>query len=114
MVHMILKDHFSGVVDGAADSCQLHQNFGAIVSLFHHPLHLFQMTDGPGQTVEHSLLIGVDMAVGVGDTVGVEIAVGMIVFVMVGHIPMLLSLFRHIIPHFLLLRKPVGGIFPRK
>ena len=39
------------------------------------------MSDGPGQTVDDGLLIFVDMAVGVGDAVGVE--VGVIVFMVV-------------------------------
>ena len=39
------------------------------------------MTDGPGQTIDHRLLILVDMAVRMGDAVGVHI--GVIVFMLV-------------------------------
>ena len=77
---MILQDHLAGVVQGGADGSQLDEHLGAVVPLLHHPLDLLQMADGPGQAVNDCLLIFVDMAVGVGDAVGVE--VGVVVFLL--------------------------------
>ena len=51
------------------------------------------MADCPGQTVDHRLLIFVDMAVGVGDAVGVHIFV--VVFVAVHSRPSLQNFLYH-------------------
>lgn len=59
----------------------MHQHLGAVVALFHHPLYLFQVTDGAGKPVDYGLLIFVDMTVGVGDPVGMEIGMVMVVLV---------------------------------
>ena len=58
---MILQDHFTCIVDGRFDSGQLDQNLAAVTAVFHHTLDGFQMTDGPGQTVQHRLCILVSM-----------------------------------------------------
>ena len=79
VAQVILQNHLARIVQRGADSSQLHQHLGTIVAALYHPLDLLEMTDGPGQTVDHCLLIFVDMAVGVGDAVGMHI--GMIVFV---------------------------------
>ena len=74
---MVLQNHLPRIVQGRADRCQLHQNLGAVIPLLHHPLHLFQVADGTGQAVDHRLLIGVNMAVAVGNAVSMEISVVM-------------------------------------
>ena len=56
-------------------ACVHHQRKG--ISLY--AFGFFQMTNGSGKAVDHRFLIFVDMAVGVGNAVGVHI--GMIVFV---------------------------------
>ena len=76
---MVLEDHFSCVIQGGSHCRQLHQHLGAVIAFLHHPLHLFQMPDGPGQAVDHRLLIFVNMAVGMGDPVGMEIGMVMLV-----------------------------------
>lgn len=76
---MVLQDDLSGIVQGGTHRRQLHQHLRAVVALLHHPFHLFQVSDGPGQAVDNGLLILMHMAVGVGDAVGMEI--GVIVFV---------------------------------
>jgi hypothetical protein len=84
---MILQNHLSGVVQRRTDSRQLNQHFGAVITLFHHPLDLFQVTDGSGKAVDDSFLVFVNMTVAVGNAMGMEI--GMVVFVimrmLVGH-----------------------------
>ena len=93
------------------------------MTLLHHPLHLFQVTDGAGQPVQHSLLIFVDMAVAVGNAMGMEVGMVMLVVVVaaavvgvfgvVGHRLALLSQVKHThlsIPFFCPFRKPSGGI----
>lgn len=102
VAHMVLEDHFAGIFKSGPDGCQLDQHFGTVMTLFHHPLHLFKMTDGPGETVDHRFLVFVDMdmpmGVGMGNVVGMKI--GMVVFLsgmvdvfgLVGHMPHLLSL----------------------
>ena len=62
VAHMILQDDLAGIVQGGPDGSQLHQDFGAIAALFHHPLYLLQVADGTGQAVDHGFLIFVDMA----------------------------------------------------
>ena len=79
VAHMVLQNHLAGVVQGRADSSQLHQDFRTVVTLFHHPLHLLQVADGPCQTVDHGFLILVDMAVGMGNAMGMM--PGVVVFV---------------------------------
>ena len=76
---MILQDYLTGVVQSRAYRCQLDQHLGAILALFHHALYLFQVADGPGKAVNDRFLVFVDMAVGMGDAVGMHI--GMVVFV---------------------------------
>ena len=111
VAHMVLQYHLAGVVDGASHGCQLDQNLGAVGALLHHPLYLLQMADGPGQTVDDSLLVFVNMAVGMGNAVSMHI--GVVVFVMMFlQKPFLLPLFRYIILHFRISRKPGGGIIP--
>ena len=83
VTHMILQDHLTGVIQCGTNRCQLHQHLGAIIALFYHPLDLFQMTDGTGQSIHHSLLIFVDMAVRMGEAMGVHIGMVMIVVMMV-------------------------------
>ena len=78
VAHVILQDHLACVIQGRAYSSQLDQNLGTVVALFHHALDFFQMADGPGKPVDHRFLVFVDMAVGMGDAVGVHI--GMVVF----------------------------------
>jgi hypothetical protein len=80
---MVLQDHLSGIVDGRADSCQLHQYIGTVIPLFHHPLHLFQVTDSPGEAIDYRFLILVDMTVAVGEAVLMHI--GVVVVVMIRH-----------------------------
>ena len=63
------------------------------------------MTDGPGQPVEDGFLVFVDMTMGMGDAVGVEICV-IVMFVMVGHVNSSGKRFYRIISHFLGLCKP--------
>ena len=125
---MVLEDDLAGIVQSGAHSCQLHQHIGAVVAFFHHPLYLFQVADGPGQPVHHGFLIFVDMAVGMGDAVGMEIGMIMFLFVivvmimfvgvvgnMVFHgtdLPFLKIWF--IIPQKYPVCKPRGGIFPKK
>ena len=97
--HVVFQNHLAGVIQGGADSGKLNQHLGAVVALLHHSLHLFQMPDGPGQAVDDSLLVLMDMAVGVGNAVGVEVGVimfvvmlmDMIVFVVV----VMIVMFRH-------------------
>ena len=84
---MVLQNHLAGVVQGRADSSQLHQDFRTVVTLFHHPLHLFQVADGPCQTVDHGFLILVDMAVGMGNAMGMM--PGVVVFVVMVMIMMM-------------------------
>ena len=130
VAQMVLQNHLTGVVQRGADSCQLYQHFGTIISLFHHALDLFQMTHCPCQTVDHRLLIFVDMAMGMGDAVGVHIGVIMIVIMvvmmvamvmvvvmtrivmMVCHIRHLLTFFPSIL-HFFQNCKPPRGIGKR-
>ena len=79
---MVLQDHLAGVVQSGADSCQLYQHLGAVVALLHHAFDLVQMADGPGKAVDDSFLIFVNMAVGVGNAVGVQIGVIVLMLVM--------------------------------
>ena len=79
--HMVFQNHLAGVVQRGANRGELNQNLRAVVALLHHPFHLFQMSDGPGQPVDDGLLVFVDMTVGMGDAVGVE--VGVVVFMVV-------------------------------
>ena len=51
----------TGVVDVTADGGQLDEHLAAVIALFHHALDLVQVADGTGQTVDHRLLIFVDM-----------------------------------------------------
>jgi len=76
VAHMVFQDHLAGTLQSGADGCQLDQHFGAVVSVFHHPLYLFQMTDGPGKPVDDSFLIFVDMAVGIGIAIFMDVAMG--------------------------------------
>ena len=50
--------------------------------LLHHPLHLLQMPDGPGQPVDDRSLVFMDMSVAVGDAVGMEIGMVVLLFLM--------------------------------
>ena len=54
------------------------------------------MADGPGQTIQHRLLIFMDMAVGMGDAVLVHIGMVMLVMILV-----MMMLFSHGMPSFL-------------
>ena len=90
------------------------------------PLHLFQMADGAGQPVQYGLLIFVDIAVAVGNAMGMEIGMVMLVVVVmgvaafvgvVGHRLAPLSRVKHIfysIPFFCVFRKPSRGISAQK
>ena len=83
VAQMILQDHLAGVIQSGADSGQLYQNIGAILSVFYHAFHLFQMTDGPGQTVDDGFLVFMDMTVGMGDAVLMQIGMAVIMIVVV-------------------------------
>ncbi len=79
VAQVVLQYHLSRVSQGRAHGGQLDQHVRAVLPVGHHPPHLFQMPDGPGQTVQHRFLVLMDMAVAVGDAVGV--AIGVVVFV---------------------------------
>ena len=96
---MILQNYLASIVQSRTNGCQLNQNFRAINTVFYHPFHLFQVADGSSQPVNDRFLIFVDMAVGVGDAVGVEISV-VVVFVMIGHMGPSCGRFSEIIAHF--------------
>ena len=81
VAHMVLEDDLAGFVDGGPNGCKLDQDFRAVVAFLHHPLYFFQMADGAGQTVDHGLLIFVDMAVGMGNALGVFFLVAMMIVV---------------------------------
>ena len=66
--HVILQNHLAGIVQSTAYRGQLNQHFRTVVTFFHHPLYLFQMADGPGQTIDNGFLILMDMAMAVGST----------------------------------------------
>ena len=104
---MILQDHLAGVINGAAHSRQLHQYIGTVIALFYHPLDFFQVADGPGQAVDHSLLVLVDMAMAVGNAVLMHI--GMVVGMLHGSCPPLDFLLLYAI--FPPLASPPGGYF---
>ena len=118
VAHMILEDHLARIIQGGANRRQLDQHLGAIVTLFHHPPHLLQMADGPGQPVEDRLLVLVDMTVVMMvDSMGMEIPM-IVMFIMVvavthGASPFL-EPFYGIIPYFPRCCKPHRGISFRK
>ena len=126
VAQMVLQDHLACIIQGRPDRGQLDQHLGAIVSLLHHPLHLFQVADGAGQTVNHRLLIFVNVTVGVGNAMGMEpgMVVLMVVMLVVVVLVVLVMMFAHydpsfcgffpIIRHFAPLRKPPPGIFWEK
>ena len=99
VVDMVFQNHFARIVQGRTDRRQLDQNFRTVIALFHHPLDLFQVADGPGKAVDDRFLIFVDMAVGMGKTVGV-------------HIGMVVDLFLHCSAFFLCF--PYHTLFWRK
>ena len=78
------------------------------------------MPNGPGEPVDHGLLVFVDMTVGMGDSVGVEI--GMIVLMLMGMFVLVEFVQVRsppsdnpvIIPRKGMGRKPHGGIFSEK
>ena len=84
------------------------------------------MADGAGQPVQYGLLIFVDMAVAVGNAMGMEIGMVMLVVVVmgvaafvgvVGHRLAPLSRVKHTfysIPFFCVFRKPSRGISAQK
>ncbi len=59
------------------------------MTLLHHPLHLLQVADGPAQPVDHRPLVFVNVAVGVGNAVGMEVGVVVLhllgIFMKIGH-----------------------------
>ena len=85
VLQVILQDHLGGAAEGGSNRGQLDQHLGAVTPVLHHPLHRFQVADGPGQPVQHGLGLGmhvaVDMAVLVlmvnGMTVHVAVSVVM-------------------------------------
>lgn len=81
VAHMVLENDLSRVIQGGTDGGQLNQHLRAVLSFFYHPLDLFQVADGPGEPVENGFLVFVDMAVGVGNAMGVEIFVIVYMFV---------------------------------
>ena len=91
VAHVVLEDHLAGVVQGGPDGGQLDQHLGAVVALFHHPLHLFQVADGAGQPVDNGFLVLVNMAMAVGHSVGMQIYMAVRLLVQVGQYPRLLS-----------------------
>ena len=86
----------------------------------HHSLHLFQVTNGTGKAVDHRFLIFVDMAMGVGDAMGVLIGVIVVFRVFVMMIMVMIVMITHFSPSspsfFLIIlfinkfRKPLRGI----
>ena len=67
------------------------------------------MADGTGQPVDDRLLILVDMAVGVGNAVGMH--VGMVMFVgMVAHMPTSFLCFSYHTPFFPNFQPPMGVV----
>ena len=78
---MVLKDHLSGIVQSGADGGQLYQHFGTVFPFLHHALYFLQVADGTGQPVDYGFLVFVDMAVGMGNAVLMQI--GMVVIVAV-------------------------------
>ena len=97
VLQMVLEDHPCGAAEGRTDRCQLHQYFRAVPPVLHHALDGFQMTDSPGQPVDHSFRLGVHMPVGVlmsvlvfsrvgvNMTVTVVMVIDFLVFVHFGH-----------------------------
>ena len=78
--------------------------------LLHHPLHLFQMTDGPGQPVHHRPLVLMDMSMGVGNAVRMKICVVMFVCMFRHDSAPFFIIIKCIIPYFDGMRKPQRGI----
>ena len=126
VAHVVFQDHLAGVVQRGTHRRQLDEHLRAVVPFLHHPLHLFQMADGAGQPVQYGLLIFVDMAVAVGNAMGMEIGMVMLVVVVmgvaafvgvVGHRLVPLSRVKHTfysIPFFCVFRKPSRGISAQK
>ena len=83
VAHMILQDDLAGIIQRGADCCQLDKDFRTILPFFYHPLHLFEMADGPGQTVDYRFLIFMNMSMRMGDTVGMQISVVMFLLLIV-------------------------------
>ena len=67
MPHVILKDNFGRIVQRRLHGRKLHQHLGAVPSLLYPPLHMLQVTDGPGEAVQDCFCVfmGVDMGMGV-------------------------------------------------
>ena len=109
VAHMILQDHLARVIQRGPNCRQLYQHIRTIVAFFYHPLHFFQVTNRPGQSVNDRFLIFVNMTVAMLNAV--SMLMGM--FVIHNAFPLFWT-FYGIIPHFLPLCKPYGGIFPEK
>lgn len=48
VLNVILENHFADIIDGGADSGNLHQYLGAVPAFFYHLFNRFQVADGPG------------------------------------------------------------------
>lgn len=72
---MVLQNHLSGIIQCGTHCRKLDQHLRAVLPTLHHPLDLLQMADSPGEAVEYRLLIFVNVAVGMGNSVGMEIGV---------------------------------------
>ena len=119
VTHMVLEDYFAGVVQSGAHRSQLNQNIRAVVSFLHHPLHLFQVTDGPGKAVYHRFLIFVNVTVGMSDAVGMLIDMLLVVEMVMGMVVHGFTIFPqcrflYIISPFPFRRKPSRGILQEK
>ena len=115
VAQVVLQNHLAGIIQGGADSCQLNQHFGTVGAFLHHLLHLFQMAQSPGQTVNDGFLVFVDVTMAVGNAVGVEIGMILAVFGMFHRADLSFrGKIYFIIPTFGLFRKPGWGILRRK
>jgi hypothetical protein len=84
---MVLHDDLAGIVDRVSDGRQLDQDIAAVLVPLDHSLDGFQMTDRPGQAIDHSCLFLVTVdgmvmpAVRMGMTVGMIMVMGVVMSV---------------------------------
>ena len=95
MAHMILQNDLAGIVQSGANRSQLHQHFGTSATVLYHTTDLFQVAGSPGQTIDHCLLIFVNMAVRMGNAVGMLVSVLMLVVVFVGMMVVFVDMLTH-------------------
>ena len=103
VLDMILQDYLGGIIERRAHRRKLDEHIGAVPSLLDHALHRLEVPDGAGKAVDDGAGIGVRVAVAgrfvrmlmlerllgrvivarivqMGDAVGVQILVVMLVF----------------------------------